>query len=214
MRQEGNNAAFFAFFDRASTFVLANLLWVFASLPLVTMPAATAGLFAVLAPWVRGKHTEPFSTFFEAFRTRWRKSMVIFVADLMVVGLIGANFSIFGRMDAAQSLTPLTRFSQGMTLFVGIVALMINLYLWPLLVTFDLSLRQLLDTAVRMAFGHALWSLALAVLALLPFVVSLLLPAMFGLIGTFAACALVINWGAWRVIRRYVASESLLRLES
>ncbi len=199
--RDGDAASFFAVFDKISTFILANLLWIFCSLPIVTMPAATAGLFAVFAPWVQGKSTEPFAVFFGAFRQHWRKSTLIFVIDLIIVGLIVANFSIFGRMDESQTLT---RLSQAMTLFLAIITLMINLYLWPLLVMFEMPLRKLLDTAVRLAFGHALWSLLLSVLAVLPVVLSLLLPAMFTLIGLFATCALLIDWGAWRMIRRYV----------
>jgi uncharacterized membrane protein YesL len=39
----------------ASTFVLLNMLWLFCSLLIITMPAATAALFATIAPWGRGR---------------------------------------------------------------------------------------------------------------------------------------------------------------
>jgi len=42
--------------DRVMTLVTANMLWLVCSLPLVTLPAATAGLWAVLLPWWRGEN--------------------------------------------------------------------------------------------------------------------------------------------------------------
>ncbi|MEP7287494.1 MAG: DUF624 domain-containing protein [Chloroflexota bacterium] len=211
MARDAGTTSFFAVLDRVGTFVTANLLWIFCSLPIVTMPAATAGLFAILAPWARGKQPEPFAAFFGAFRQQWRKSTVIFVIDLIVASIVVANVSILARMDMGQFLT---RISQVMTLFLAIVALMINLYVWPLLVTFEMPLRQIFNTAARLAFGHAIWSLGLLIAALLPLLLTLLLPAMFAVILTFATSALIVSLGSWRVIRRYVVPEELAKLEA
>ncbi len=45
-------------------------------------------------------------------------------------------------------------------MFVALVSLMVNLFAWPLLVMFDLSLRDLLLTSVKFVFVHPLWSFA------------------------------------------------------
>lgn len=211
MSQRSDNAAFFGFWDKVGTFVLSNLLWLVCALPLVTLPAATAALFTVLAPFSRGQPVEPLTGFFRAFREYWRKSSIVGVIDLVVFGIIIANFMIFTHMDVNQ---PITRVSQVVTLFFGFAALLINLYLWPLLVTFKLTLRQLFDTALRMAFGHALWSMFLLFLVMVLLLISTQLPAMFAVIGTVSACVLLINWGTWRVIRRYVAPEEMARFKA
>src|SRR5260221_4159533 len=57
--------------DRVSGFALANVLWVLLSLPIVTMPAATAGLFSATSPRARGKTGEPFPHFFFGMRQNW-----------------------------------------------------------------------------------------------------------------------------------------------
>lgn len=210
MTQRNDSAAFFTFWDKAGTFVLSNMLWLLFSLPVVTLPAATAALFATLAPLSRGQQVEPLAAFWRAFREHWRKSSIIGGIDLLVFGIIILNLSIFGRMDGNQ---PMMRASQILTVFVGVAALMVNLYLWPLLISFRLTIRQLFDTAVRMAFGHALWSLLVLCIVGAMLWVSIQLPAMFLILATGSACAMVIMWGTWRVIRRYVAPEELIRFE-
>ncbi|MEO8393584.1 MAG: DUF624 domain-containing protein [Chloroflexota bacterium] len=58
------NDGLFDLLDKAGTFVLANLFWVLLSIPIVTLPIATAGLFATMSFWVRGKSPEVFRNFF------------------------------------------------------------------------------------------------------------------------------------------------------
>jgi hypothetical protein len=49
---------------------------------------------------------------------------------------------------------------------------------------------------------------------LLPIAVSLLLPMVFFLIATFSCVAFIVNWGAWRIIRRYLTPDDLAGLEA
>jgi len=190
--------------DRAGTFILANVFWVLLSIPLITLPTATAALFATLAPWARGKESEVFGSFFPAARQHWRKATLIGLLDLVICGWIVLNLSIFRLMAMP---VPLALLSQSVTLFVALIGLMVNLYIWPLLVMFDLPLRELLLTALKFVFVHPVWSLALLVMALVPVIVSLLLPAAILVLATASAIALVVNWGAWRVIQRYVITD-------
>src|SRR5215831_5055006 len=88
----------FDILDWLSAFALANLLWIFLSLPVVTMPAATAGLFAATSPWARGKPGELFRDFSDGMRQCWRKSTLIVLGDLLLSSLVLINLSIFRLM--------------------------------------------------------------------------------------------------------------------
>lgn len=68
--------------DRAGSFVMVNMLRVIFAVPLVTLPIATAGLFATLTPWVRGEKSEPFRDFFGEMRQYWRTSTLIGLLDV------------------------------------------------------------------------------------------------------------------------------------
>jgi uncharacterized membrane protein YesL len=195
------NDGLFDFLDKAVSFIMANLLWVLLSIPLVTLPAATAGLFATMSLWARGEPTEVLQDFFGGARQHWRKASSIVVLDLLLGSLVVLNFSLFRRMNMSP---PITLLSQSITLFVAVTLIMVNLYLWPLMVTFgDFSLRRLVDTSLRLVFIHPLWSLVMLILALLPFVLSFLLPVAVLVLASFSTFALIVSWAALRVIRRY-----------
>lgn len=206
------NSEMFGWADRAGTFILANLFWVLLALPIITIPLATAGLFATLAPWGRGKPSEIFRDFFIGIRDHWRKAMLIGLIDAGVGALIVLNISIFRVMNTAQ---PVALVSQSVTLFVALVALLVNLYVWPMLVTFDdLSLRDLLETAVKLVFAHPFASFGILLVTGVILLVSALLPGMFWVLAVFSTCAWFISWGTWRVVRGHVAEDERARLES
>ena len=196
-------------FDRITTVVLANLLWSVFAMLIITLPAATAGLFAVLAPLARGRDTEIFATFFGTMRRQWFKSTVILVGDIVIGVVITINVNVLDLMDPPCLMF---WFFRSMYAFIVITALMVNLYVWPLLVLFDLDLRRLVTVSLRLAFAHALWSLFTLGLALLPLVLIVYVPPMLSVVVVVSAIVLIINWGTWRIIEKYATPEELARL--
>jgi uncharacterized membrane protein YesL len=195
---------FFEQLDKWASFILANMLWLVLALPVVTMPAATAGLFAAMSRWARGKPPDLFPEFFGAMRRHWKAASILVLLDVLVGGLLALNLSIFPLMDMAH---PLAFLSRSVTVFVSLALGLINLYAWPLMVTLDMPLRLLLSNSIRLAFAHPFWSFGVLVAALLPLAISLLLPAIVWVMATFSATAFIMNWGAWRIIRRYLPDE-------
>jgi uncharacterized membrane protein YesL len=196
-------------FDRIMTVVLANMLWFVCALPIITLPAATAGLFATLAPLVRGNDPEIFATFFGTMRRQWLKSTVIFAADVVIGVVIAINFSILNIMNPPG---PLFWLFGSIYIFLVVATFMANLYLWPLLVLLDLRLRRLVTVSVILAFTHPLWSLFTLGLALLPVLLAVFVPLMLSVVVIFSMSVLIANWGAWRIIEKYVTPEELAGL--
>lgn len=196
-------------FDRIMTVVLANVMWFVFAVPLITLPAATAGLFAVLAPLARGHDAEIFATFFGTMRRQWLKSTMIVVADGLIGVALAVNINILSMMNPP---TPIFWLLRSIYLFLAIAALITNLYLWPLLVLFDLGLRQLVTLAVKFAFNHVFWSLFVLGLMLSPVLLAAFAPPMIGVLIAMSVSVLIANWGAWRIIRQYVTPEELANL--
>ena len=204
-------AELFDLLDRAANFVLANLLWVVLSIPLVTLPAATAGLFATMTPWARGKPTEVFRDFLSGVREHWRKATVVGLIDVLIGGLIYLNFVAFQRMDMSN---PIAIVSRSVTLFAALATIMVNLYLWPMMVSFDMPVRRLVENSVRLVFAHPLWSFTMHIIALAPLVVSLFLPGAIWILATFSAVALLDSKAAWRIIQRYSSDSEISEAQS
>lgn len=188
-----------------SGFVFANILWAVLSIPLITLPAATAGLFAYMSGRARGQPTELLTTFFGAMRRLWPKATLLMTLNVLVGGLVVLNLWIFTRMDLDRELIGLA--SRSVTFFVAYVLLLVNLYAWSLLVAReDLPVGVLLKSALALAFTHPIWSTAVLVAAALPVLISLLLPRGIFVLGTISAVVLISTMGTWRVIRRHLAN--------
>jgi uncharacterized membrane protein YesL len=191
----------------ASTFVLLNMLWLFCSLLIITMPAATAALFATIAPWGRGQSpSEPLAKFFVAMKQYGLRATAVFLLNLLIAGAVILNLLILRQMGLGQIIATMALI---VTVLVALVLVLANIYLWPLLVTLDSSLPDLLKNALKLALAHPIWGVFVAGTAVIPLLVSLLLPQAFFIAITFAATALIIYAGAWRVIRRYLDEKEI-----
>ncbi len=189
-----------------SAFIFANIMWALMSLPLVTLPAATAGLFTYMSRRARGEQADLFPAFFEGVRLYWRKATLIALLNLLAGGLIGANLLILTVMNLDTDVIAII--SRSVTLFAALALLLINLYVWSLLVLVDsLSVPRLISSAVRLVFAHPLWSSGVLIAALLPVLISLLLPQGVFVLFTASLTALIICKGTGRVINRYLSAS-------
>jgi len=196
--------------DRAASLVIANLLWTFCAMLILPLPAATAGLFAVTAPLARGRDKEFFSTFFSTMRRQWRKSTLVMLVNVALGALVLVNLSALESMPLPELLL---WFLRSLTFVLGLTLLLANLYLWPLLVLFDLPLRRLLVVSLQLTLAYPLRSLLTLALGAAPLVLGLFLPLWLLAVGLVALSALGVNWGAWRVIRQHATKEELAELD-
>ncbi len=192
--------------EKWGAFVLANILWAILSIPLITLPAATAGLFNYMSARVRGLQPDFFRTFFEGIRLYWRKATLIGLIDGVIGGLIVVNTLIFPFMNL--SADPLAFLSRSVTIFAALALMLINLYAWSLLVLLEtLTVRQILANAAMLVVTHPIWSFLVLIAAALPVVISLFLPQGIFVIATASVCSLIICMGTWRVIRQHLTPD-------
>ncbi|MBZ0307074.1 MAG: DUF624 domain-containing protein [Anaerolineae bacterium] len=192
---------FWANLEKAAEFGLVSFLWVMLSLPLITLPAATAGLFAVHTDWAQGKESEAFQRFFSAVWQYARKATLIGLGSAVGLGLVAFNFMILPRMELPAVLFA---FAVGISVFVGWLILMTNLYIWVLLPVYDLPATHLVQTALQLAVRHVLWSTGVLLAAICVFLAGLwLLPAGCLTVVMASSLAWIISRGCWRVIRLY-----------
>ena len=189
-------------FNTLTNFVLFNMLWLGGSLFIVTIPAVTAALFASVAPWARGQSPDtPLVTFWQNTRRYWLKATVLGVIDFVLGGLVALNLFIIWQSGFEQFIA-LPAFI--LTSLFGLLLILANVYLWPLLVTLDPPLRSWLKNGLRLTVAHAFWGVLVVAAALVPIAIGAILPRFIFLTLSFAGSALIIYWGAWRMIKRYL----------
>ncbi|MBI5960427.1 MAG: DUF624 domain-containing protein [Chloroflexi bacterium] len=186
--------------DKISSFILVNMLWMLFATLIIPLPAATAGLFATLTPWVRGNLSEPFKDFFGGMRQHWRKSTLIALLDAVLAMLIYLDLRILDTMAINSVMASVSR---SINFFVAAIILMVNIYVWPLLVTLDLPARQIINIAIKLVFLHPVWSIFALSIALAPLLLGLILPGFLVLMGVFSSCALLASWGAWHILEQH-----------
>jgi uncharacterized membrane protein YesL len=182
------------------------LFWLTCPL-VITLPGGIAGLYAVLGPLIRSGKAEGeiLRPFWATFRQTALTGLGLLVIDLLLALIVWADILFFRGVGAL--------WGQGLALLigaVGLVALMVNIFAWPLLAWYPQPLGRLLRRAFLLTGAHPLLALAgVAVLFMLPVLLAVLpsplvafVPALgpglvFGLLG----------WIAWRAMSRYEAVE-------
>lgn len=199
--------------ERWGTFVLSNLAWVLFAIPIITIPLGTVGIFQVMSMWVRGKQPEFFKDFFLAIRHLWLRAMIVGFLDAITGGLILANIQILSMMEFTSLLAIASR---TVTLFGVLLLLMVNLYVWSLLVVAELSLRRILEMSFKLVFTHPFETILILIGGLLPVLLNifLMLPVLITMFVTISLSVLIINKGTWRVIRRYIPEGELQEYEA
>ncbi len=197
--------------DRVATLVITNIMWVFLSVMIIPLPAATAGLFAVTVPLARGRDREFFATFFGTMRRQWLKATVLVLLDVALGALVLVNLQALETIPLPEILL---WFMRSLTLLIGLILLLANLYAWPLLVLFDLPLKRLVKVSLLLALAHPLQTILTLVLGLTPLLLGLfVLPQWLLFVGIVSLSALAIGWGSWRVIRVRASAEELEELD-
>jgi uncharacterized membrane protein YesL len=155
------------FWRHLGMLVVANILWLLLSLPVVTWPAATAGLFHLVRRVVQEeldaspRHAN-IGDFWDGFRWYWLRSSVLSAIDLAGVGVIAVALVFYG----GQTHEPL-RWLVGPIGLVGLVWITAQLYVYPLLLQRPGSRPwEVMREALLMALGYPLSSLSLLVTVL------------------------------------------------
>ena len=170
------------FWRHLGMLVVANILWLLLSLPIVTWPAATAGLFHLVRRVVQEElETSPrdanLGDFWDGFKRYWLRSSVLAAIDLTGIGLITLALIFYG----GSTQEPL-RWLVGPIGLVGLAWITAQLYVYPLLLQRPGSRPwEIMREALLMALGYPLSSLSLlvTVLVLLIAAVALAGPVLF-----------------------------------
>jgi uncharacterized membrane protein YesL len=180
---------------RMGLLVAANVLWLVLSLPIVTWPAATAGLFLLVQRMVREElDGEPIEArlgdIWEGFRQHGVRSSLLTLLDVAALALIVVALVFYARSPAEPF-----RWLVGPIALVGLLWLGAQLYLYPLLLRRPPNRPwEVMRTALLVALANPLSTLSLTVTALVLFVVAVGLagPALFIFFSAMATLQTVI----------------------
>ena len=150
-------------YDHIGLLVLANLVWLALCLPVVTAPAATAGLFHLAARISRGEKVVV-RNIFEGFRTHFMPALKLGLFDLVALLVLWVNVDFYSHLGGPVSIPGMVL--AGAMIWLGVFVLLMHAHLYPLLVDGESSFRQLIRKSALLTLDNLLYTVGITLQAL------------------------------------------------
>ncbi len=181
------------------------LLPILPFVPFMFMGPSIAGLTYVLRNWSRQEHAFLFSDFFEYMKKNWKQGLALSVISTIVTYLF-LNAVLFYMRVGVSVYVVLT-----IALILTIILLSMGFYTYPIVVTFEMKLKDIIKNA---------WIFALVKLPQNLFyliiigAVHLLLLYYFPIVWVILMLVFLISWTgytmnyyAWHIMNKYMISQ-------
>ena len=198
---------FKVFGERFGNLVGLNLLYLFCCLPLFTIGAATAGFTYVLRNYSQRKHVETLHDFMAKCKEHFKKGLIVTFVDAALLVLFYISYKTWGSGELVEGGI-LQIIAIGFVLCLGYLFICTNLYLFPMMVSFDLPLRKLVKNSMILAAAKLWRNLAMIAVNGLVFGLIFLfwpipLPLLLAL--AFSFCGLFNNSLIYPVLVKHIA---------
>jgi len=137
---------FETFFRNFWKFITINIVYSIISLPAVTGGMASAGLTNVTRNIARDKHSFGLSDFFETIKKNWKQSLLAGIINTVVYLVLFFDLMFFYEN---QTNGLLYLIGLGISLSMLMIFLMMNFYIWTLMITFKFSLKQVYKNSFK-----------------------------------------------------------------
>lgn len=154
-KEQANAPAFIQFFRTFATrfwsMIGLNLIYLCFCIPIVTIGPATAGMTKVLRNWSRRENAFVFGDFWEAFKQNFLQAFIVNIINIVVWGVLIFDTLFFLGNPLQYTVPQALVFA--VIVFTAVVWLFMNYYLYLMLVTFRLTLKQLYKNAFIFAWA-------------------------------------------------------------
>lgn len=159
--------------DRVCDLLLLNVLFLVTCLPLFTIGASAAAMYAVCFRFDSEKEERIFKSYFRAFRDNFRQGTVLWLVILLFGGTSCLNVLIF------RGMTNVLYYLFFPCAVLLALAVLMGSYLFPLVSQFRCDNRSALKNALFLSIGYLPRSLAVSAVNVLPLGLFLLYPYLF-----------------------------------
>ena len=159
-KEQANAPAFIQFFrilgTRFWSMIVLNLIYFVFCIPIVTIGPATAGMVKVLRNWSRREHAFIWGDFWETFKTNFKQSFVVGIINLLVWVVLLYDLWFFYANGAGALYICLIAITMAVWLFM-------NYYMFTMLITFRLTLKQLFKNAFIFAWAGIIRNIGITI---------------------------------------------------
>lgn len=176
-------------------------------IPVITVGPAQAGYTYILRNYSREEHAFPWWDFKDAALKNFKESMIICVLDFVFVLVFGIAINFYSKVEMNSIIPAL---ATGFLIMAFIVFLMMHLYIYPMLVTFKLKIKQIYKNALIFAMAKFLPNLGILILCFVLLQATFIYPVigiiLFCLI-TMSLIGLITNFYAYPKLKKYIIDK-------
>lgn len=177
-------------FDVWSSPVVANILWIILSVPIITAPLAFVGLLASMFYWTDTRRTQIITIFFKTIRKTWHKAFLFFVFNIAVLMFLSFNFLIFEFMDMGNLIAVISRAASFLVLIIFLVGC---IPAWIMIAVWDAPLIEIVKFAFKLVFAEPVWMVLTSLSFYFTFAISVVFPSIVlitltGAVASYFAC--------------------------
>ncbi len=180
----------------------------FLGIPVITTGPAQAGFTYVLRNYSRQDHAFIWSDFKEHAIKNLKQGLLISIIDFFVMLIFFIDIYIYANAAIDSILLTISVFFAA---FLFVIFLMMHLYIYPMLVTFELSLKNIYKNAFIFALLKFLPNIGILLLCfMLSAILFLLLPVLNILLLpfiTFSTIGLITNFYVYPILEKYMINQ-------
>lgn len=154
------------FLNRMADLLILNILMMICCIPVITVGAAFTALHYVILKMIRGEEGYLFKGFFKSFVQNFKQATMIWFLMLVVIAVYIGDSLIF-NYSGLSFPKPLVV----VVVAVGIVALLVAMYIFPLLARFENTVRNTIKNAALLSFANLPKTLLMALFYALPYII-------------------------------------------
>lgn len=209
-KHESEKPEFIRFFyvigHRFWQIVVLNILYLFSCIPIITIGPATAGLTYVLRNYSQEQHADMFSDFLAKSKEHFKKGIITFFLTVITALLAWIAFNFYTTAEMSSTIRVVALI---VVIYIVYMLVSVNLYIYPMMVSFDLPFKKILRNSWILATYKPLRNIAMIafnalIIGICIWFFPISLPAILFL--AFSLCNLFNNFIIYPLLIKYVAA--------
>lgn len=181
------------------------LMIVFVCFPMISVGPAQAGMTYILRNFSREEHAFLWSDFIEHAKKNFKQSMIVGAINLIVTIFVLLDLFILVPLQMNSMLKTVV---STVTVIAYTIFMMMNMYIYPMMVTFNLTIRQLYKNAFLFAYMKLIPNFLILLVCLaviiLPFRLSLPVGYILFIFITMSLVSYITNFYVYPKLDKYM----------
>lgn len=166
-----------------------NLLFIIFCIPIITIGPALAGFNNVLRNHALGRNVWLWNDFKDGFVKNFKQSFIITMINVLAAFILINNFKIYTTYSSGFIKIAGTY----ITIFIGFIFILVNVYTYPLMVTYNLKIRHIYKNAFIFSIIRLPQTVGIVLLSIAIIFISFILALIPLLVIGFSLVGLIIN---------------------